>query len=80
MKKYLAVLMTVLFLGSTVGLVMAQDASSTPVVAKTMVKKDSKTKGKHKSASKHKKSTSKHKKSSKHSHSKKAKAVTTPTV
>lgn len=73
MKKYFAVLMTVLFLGSTVGLVMAQDASSTPVVAKTTAKKHHKSTGKHKS-------TSKHKSAGKHHHSKKAKATTTPTA
>jgi hypothetical protein len=34
MKKLFAVLMTVLFLGSTTGLVLAQTAASTPVVKK----------------------------------------------
>jgi hypothetical protein len=34
MKKYFAVLMTVLFLGSTTGLVLAQDAAVTPVAKK----------------------------------------------
>jgi hypothetical protein len=34
MKKYFAVLMTVLFLGSTTGLVLAQDAAATPVAKK----------------------------------------------
>ena len=35
MKKLMVMLMAVLFFGSTTGLVMAQDAASTPAAAKT---------------------------------------------